>query len=104
MARIVASHEPIDDEVAFDRRDRAAHPRVGRGQEAGGRQQQQACVQLARAVRLDEGISRRVEGAAADLLVNRRAHTPPAIEESIDTEPFAVRMPRSSATQAMTFE
>ena len=42
----IALHEPIDEEIAFDRLNRRAHPRIGGGQESNGRYQQESGIEL----------------------------------------------------------
>ena len=55
----IAQHEAVDDELAFDRRDGAADPRIVVRQEADHRDQQQARVECGRPVRLHERVARR---------------------------------------------
>ena len=60
----VAQHEAVDHQLALDGLDGAAHARIVGRQEAHLRNQEQAGVQMRRAVRLHERVASRVEARA----------------------------------------
>ena len=66
----VAQHEAVLHQLALDRGDGAAHARVVRRQEADQRHQQQARVEVARAVGLHEGVAAGSKPLAADVGVD----------------------------------
>src|ERR1051326_727971 len=87
-AGVVAQHQTIDQELALDRRDRAAHARVLRGQETERGNQQQARIEIAGAVALHETAEVLVETVAADVRVNLGAQGAPAIDRAFEPKAF----------------
>src|SRR5206468_8854321 len=88
LAGVVAQHQTIDQKLAFDRRDRAAHARILRRQEAELGDQQQAGIEVTRAVALDEAAEIAIETLAADVIVNFGGDGAPAIDRAVELEAF----------------
>lgn len=67
----ITQHElVIDQEPVFDRSKRALYPRIGRGQKADQRHQQETGVELFGAVGLHEAVELAIEAALTDFGVN----------------------------------
>ena len=86
--RPVAKDESVLEQLALDRLDRAAHPRIGGGKEADERNQQQARIELFRAVRLHERPERVVVAALGHFPVDRVAHLAPPIDRPVEVVLF----------------
>ena len=96
----IAADEAVLHQLALDRHDRAADPRVVRRQKAELRDQQQRGVEVARAVILDEGVALRVIGLVEDLRRDPcRAPVPSARAAPRARYCSTDLMPRSKATQ-----
>src|SRR5258707_7223361 len=92
--REIPEDESVVDQLAFDRLDGAADTRVGRGQEADERDEEQARVDLLRPVRLDERPELPVEAALADLGVDLGAQLAPAVDGPL--EPLLLDRPHGT--------
>ena len=104
LVGLVAHDQAVPGERAADRLDRAHDAFVLGGQEADQRDQQQARVQTLRAVRLDERLQLGVEAVGADVGVDLLADRAPAVDRARASQLSHVRIARSNATHAMTFE
>ena len=76
--RVVAQHQPVDDEIALDRLDGRAIARIVRLQEADRREQQQAGVEIAAAVGAHEAVARLAPAMRRHVVADRVAHGAPA--------------------------
>jgi hypothetical protein len=100
VVRAVAEHEAVPEQLALDRLDRPADARIRSRQEADEWDQQEARVELRRAVRLRERAELLVEALLADLSVDPLTQVAPVLDAAVET----VRTARSNATHAITFE
>ena len=105
LGRVVPHDEAVGDEPLLDRRDGAEDARVVGRQEAGRGDQQQAGVELLRAIGDDEAVELGVEALGADIGMDHLAQRPPRPRPGRRGRiPAIMRTPRSKATQAITFE
>src|SRR4051794_15837940 len=79
---VVAHHESVYEQVPLDGIDCAADARVIGGQEADARQQQKACIKLFAAIGLYKASKLVVEAVPANIGMNFRRQSPPAIDRS----------------------
>ena len=85
-ACVVAEQKTVDEQPALDGVDGPSNARVVWRKKAHRGQQQQAGVELFRAVRLHEGSQLAIESALTDLVVNRLTDLAPAIDRSRQIE------------------
>src|SRR6478672_4273957 len=88
IARSISEDKAVTQEVALDRCDRAAHARVACGEEADERDQEQAGVELLRAVGLDEAAKRLVVPTLEHLRSDLVANLMPTIDWTIQSVLF----------------
>jgi len=90
LPRIVTKHEAVSHQVVLDCGDGTFDPRIVGGQEAQGRKQQKARVEVRQAVSCRERVVGAVEAAGANVRMNLVANRPPAVDRSFEPKLFSV--------------
>jgi hypothetical protein len=101
----VAQEDPVHEQLPLDRVNRASNPWVLWWEEPDGGEQQEARVELAGPVRLNEASQLSVEATGADVRVDLLTQRMPAVDGADESPNCSVALiARSNATHAITLE